>query len=82
MSDMTFPVHTLACDWPGCEETAHDDMYSAYESYESAWFMFAEEINGGEWLHTYHPSRDYCSKHWHYDDLHRRVPGPGEEEAS
>lgn len=42
MSDMTFPGHTLACDWPECEETAHDGHYSGWESYDSAVMAFAD----------------------------------------
>lgn len=81
MSDMTFPAHTLACDWPGCEQTASDDMYSAWESYDSAVIMFADPDNDDEWLHT-DDGKDYCPKHWHWDDEHGRVPGPEPEEAA
>lgn len=81
MSDMTFPAHTLACDWPGCEQTASDDMYSAWESYDSAVIMFAGPGNDGEWLHT-DDGKDYCPKHWHWDDEHGRVPGPEPEDET
>ncbi len=81
MSDMTFPAHTLACDWPGCDQTAHDGEYSAWESYDSAVMMFADPDNDGEWLHT-EDGRDYCPKHWHIDDdLDERVPGPDPEDS-
>ena len=80
MSDMTFPAHTLACDWPGCDQTAHDGEYSAWESYDSAVTMFADPDNDGEWLHQ--DGRDYCPKHWHIDDdLDERVPGPDPEDS-
>ena len=80
MSDMTFPAHTLACDWPGCEQTAHDGEYSAWESYDSAVMMFADPDNGGEWLHQ--DGCDYCPEHWHLDDdLDEPVPGPDPEDS-
>ena len=80
MSDMTFPAHTLACDWPGCDQTAHDGEYSAWESYDSAVMMFADPDNDGEWLHK--DGHDYCPKHWHIDDdLDERVPGPDPEDS-
>lgn len=78
MSDMTFPAHTLACDWPGCDQTAHDDQYSAWESYDSAVTMFADPDNDGEWLHK--DGHDYCSKHWHENKDGERVPGPESED--
>lgn len=81
MSDMTFPAHTLACDWPGCGQTASDDMYSALESYDSAVRMFADPGNGGEWLHA-DDGLDYCPKHWHLDDGWDRGPGPEPEEEA
>ncbi|MCX8672988.1 hypothetical protein J3T91_05605 [Bifidobacterium sp. B4001] len=80
MSDMAFPAHTLACDWPECEETAHQDGYSSWESYDSAVTVFADPDNGGEWLHT--DGKDYCPKHWHWDDEHGRAPGPEPEEEA
>lgn len=80
MSDMTFPAHTLSCDWPGCDQTAHDGEYSAWESYDSAVIMFATPDNDGEWLHK--DGHDYCPKHWHFDDdLDERVPGPDPEDS-
>lgn len=80
MSDMTFTAHTLACDWPGCDQTAHDNEYSAWESYDSAVMMFADPDNGGEWLHK--DGHDYCPKHWHLDDdLGERAPGPDPEDS-
>lgn len=79
MSDMTFPGHTLACDWPGCDQTAHDGEYSAWESYDSAVAMFADPDNGGEWLHQ--DGHDYCPKHWHLDEECRRIPGPDPEDS-
>lgn len=75
MSHMAFPVHTLACDWPDCEETAHDDGCGARESYDSAVLMFADPGNGGDWLHT-GGGKDYCPKHWHLDEDWNQVPGP------
>ena len=78
MSDMAFPAHTLACDWPGCDQTAHDGEYSAWESYDSAVMMFADPDNGGEWLHK--DGCDYCPKHWHEDKDGERVPGPEPED--
>ena len=80
MSDMAFPGHTLACDWPGCDQTAHDGEYSAWESYDSAVMMFTDPDNDGEWLHK--DVHDYCPKHWHIDDdLDERVPGPDTEDS-
>lgn len=80
MSDMTFPAHTLACDWPECDHTAHDGEYSAWESYDSAVMMFADPDNDSDWLHQ--DGHDYCPKHWHTDDdLDERVPGPAPEDS-
>ena len=80
MSDMTFQAHTLVCDWPECDQTAHDGEYSAWESYDSAVMMFADPDNDGDWLHK--DGRDYCPKHWHIDDdLDERVPGPDPENS-
>ena len=81
MSDRIIPMHTLACDWPVCEETAADDMYSCWESYDSAVMMFADPANDGEWLHT-DDGKDFCSKHWHLDDEWNRVVGPDPKEES
>ena len=81
MSDMAFPAHTLACDWPDCEETAHQDGYSSWESYDSAVTVFADPDNGGEWLHT-DDGKDYCPKHWHLDDEWNRAVGPDPEEEA
>ena len=72
-------MHTLACDWPGCDEVASDDMYSAWESYDSALIMFADPGNDGEWLHT-EDGKDYCPKHWHLDDEWNRSVGPNPKE--
>lgn len=79
MSDRIIPMHTLACDWPGCDEVASDDMYSAWESYDSALIMFADPGNDGEWLHT-EDGKDYCPKHWHLDDEWNRSVGPNPKE--
>lgn len=79
MSDMAFPAHTLACDWQGCDLTAHDGEYSAWESYDSAVMMFADPDNDGEWLHK--DGRDYCPKHWHIDEECQQVPGPDPEDS-
>ena len=80
MSDRIIPMHTLACDWPGCEEIAQDDVYSGWESYDSAVIMFADPDNDGEWLHT--DGKDYCPKHWHLDDEYNRSVGPDPKEEA
>lgn len=73
MSDKIIPMHTLACDWPGCRETAKDDIYYCWESYDSAVFMFADQ-DDSDWLHN--GGKDYCPKHWHLDEELNRVVGP------
>lgn len=78
MSDRTVDGHTLACDWPGCEALAESGGYSSWESYETAVDMFAEQGDCEDWLHT-DDGKDYCTKHWHWNDEHGRVPGPEPE---
>lgn len=81
MSDRIIPMHTLACDWPECEETAQNDIYSGWESYDSAVTVFADPDHGGEWLHT-DDGKDYCPKHWHLDDEYERSVGPDPKEEA
>lgn len=66
MSDLTVEMHTLKCDYPGCNEQAQDDKYSACADYNQACEYFADTWEPG-WLHT--PDRkDFCPKHNFYDD--------------
>ena len=75
MSDMAFPAHTLACDWPGCDQIASYGRYGSCESYEVAVTVFTG-TDDDCWLHT-EDGRDYCPEHWHIDnDLDEPVPGP------
>lgn len=81
MSDRIIPMYTLACDWPGCEETAADDEYAGMESYESALDRWEWQEDHGDWLHI-GDNLDFCPKHWHWDDEHGRVPGPEPKEEA
>ena len=77
MSDMAFPAHTLACDWPGCDQIASYGRYGSGESYEVAVTVFTG-TDDDCWLHTENGS-DYCPKHWHLDEEWQQVPGPDTE---
>lgn len=85
MSDRTMTYHRLACDWPGCKETAQNDLYDGNATYGEAvsqWAYLPEEECkenlDKDWLHDPATGRDYCGDHWHWDGS-RRVPGPGEQ---
>lgn len=87
MSDRIIPMHTLACDWTGCEETAADDLADSCGTYKEAierWAYLPQELvsewKNDDWLHDPDTGRDYCPKHWHWDKTDStRVPGPEEE---
>ena len=89
MSDRVLTYHRLACDWPGCKETAQDDLYDGNATYEQAVRQWAylpdEEYNDftdKDFLHDPISGKDYCPKHWHYEHWTYRVPGPEPEEQS
>ncbi|WP_445343505.1 hypothetical protein [Bifidobacterium sp. ESL0819] len=78
MSDMAFPAHTLACDWPGCDRIASYGRYGSCESYAVAVAVFVG-TDDDVWLHK--DGRDYCPKHWHLDEEWQQVPGPDAEDS-
>lgn len=93
MSDRVLTYHRLACDWPGCEETAQDDLYDGNSTYEEAvrqWTYLPDEeyddFSDKEFLHDPATGKDYCADHWHYDwhgeKWPHRVPGPDPERQS
>lgn len=82
MSDRLVTYHRLACDWPGCKETAQDDTWGGNATYEQAvsdWaYLPDEEYNDfldKYWMHDPATGKDYCANHWHWSGR-RRVPGP------
>ena len=82
MSDRLVTYHRLACDWPGCTETAQDDTWGGNATYEQAvseWAYLPDEpenwYRDKYWLHDPATGKDYCADHWHWSGR-RRVPGP------
>ncbi|MCI1643790.1 MAG: hypothetical protein LKI98_04245 [Bifidobacterium crudilactis] len=67
MSDLTVEMHTLKCDWTGCEEAASNDEYCCWNDYNQAVDAFAG-FEGGGWYHDWDSGKDYCPSHWHWNE--------------
>lgn len=78
MSDLTVEMHTMQCDYPGCSKHASNDDYSCFGDYEEAVDQFTNGYDETGWWHAA-SDRDYCPKHWHWDEeTDEQVVGPKE----
>lgn len=75
MSDLIRYSHTAKCDWPGCEVLGTADEWSGWPSYDDAIEVLADLDNGDDWYHDSQNHKDYCPKHWHWQN-DEPVPGP------
>lgn len=75
MSDLIRYSHTVKCDWPGCGVLGSDGEFCAWPSYDDARTVLEDLYNGEDWYHDPETHKDYCGKHWHWEN-DEPVPGP------
>lgn len=80
MSDLIRHSHTARCDWPGCGVLGSDDEWIGWPSYEDAIEVLEDQPDGQDWHHDAENRRDYCGRHWHWED-DEPVPGPDLEDS-
>lgn len=75
MSDLIRYSHTAKCDWPECDALGTADEWSGWPSYDTAIEVLGDLDNDDDWYHDSLTHKDYCGKHWHWED-DEPVPGP------
>lgn len=81
MSDLIRYSHTAKCDWHGCGVLGSADGWDGWPSYDDAVEILEDLDDGEDWYHDSLHRKDYCGKHWHWED-DEPVPGPEPEEAA
>lgn len=81
MSDLIRYSHTARCDWRGCGVLGSAGEWDGWPSYDDAVEVLEDLDDGGEWYHDPATGKDFCGKHWHWED-DEPVPGPGSEEGA
>ena len=63
MSDRLMTYHRLACDWPGCKETAQNDLYDGNATYQASGLTCQKRSVTSSWIRTFCmiPPRDWIT---------------------